>query len=98
MVGSTTSMARKPTRRRVPCASERRGETSSAALAAMNSRRFIRSSSLFEDDGTQSITSRLWPHPLRVQMLRVSQDGYGSFVTQMGIPRQVVFPPDSHRI
>src|SRR5258705_5875499 len=37
-------MARKPTRRRVPCASERRGETSSAALAAMNSRRFIRSS------------------------------------------------------
>src|SRR5258707_661955 len=44
MVGGTTSMARKPTRRRVPCASERRGETSSAAPAAMNSRRFIRSS------------------------------------------------------
>src|SRR5260221_13363713 len=77
MVGGTTSMASKPSRRRVPCASERRGETSSAALAAMNSRRFIRSSSLFEDDGTQSITSRLWPHPLRVQMLRVAQDGYG---------------------
>ena len=37
-------MARKPSRRRVPCASERRGETSSAAVAAMNSRRFIRSS------------------------------------------------------
>ena len=37
-------MARKPSRRRVPCARERRGETSSAAVAAMNSRRFIRSS------------------------------------------------------
>ena len=35
----------------VPCARAGRGETSSAAVAAMNSRRFIRSSSQFEDDG-----------------------------------------------
>ena len=30
----------------------------------------IRSSLQLEDDGAQSITSRLWPHSLRVQMLR----------------------------
>ena len=53
-----------------PAPSERRGETSSAAVAAMNSRRFIRSSSQLEDDGTQSITSRWSSHSLRVQMLR----------------------------
>jgi hypothetical protein len=40
-VGSGSFKARKPSRRRVPCACERCGETSSAALAAMNSRRFI---------------------------------------------------------
>ena len=50
--------ARTPSRRRVPCARERRGETSSAAVAAVNSRRFIRSSSQLEDDGTHRITSR----------------------------------------
>ena len=65
-------MARKPSRRRVPCARERRGETSSAAVAAMNSRRFIRSSSQLEDDGTQSITSRWWSHSLRFAFLRPS--------------------------
>jgi hypothetical protein len=31
-------------------------------------------------------------------MLRVAQDGYGSFATEMGIPRHVCFPPDSDRI
>src|SRR6266436_9076589 len=41
MVGTSSFMARKPTRRRVPCARERRGETSSAVVAAMNSRRLI---------------------------------------------------------
>ena len=35
----------------VPCAHERRGGTSSAAVAAMNSRRFIRSSSQLEETG-----------------------------------------------
>jgi hypothetical protein len=35
----------------------------------MNSRRFIRSSSQFEDDGAQSITSQWWSHSPRAQML-----------------------------
>src|SRR6266487_5441347 len=45
MVGvvSPVDMARKPSRRRVPCARKRRGERSRAAEAAMNSRRLIQS-------------------------------------------------------
>ena len=41
MVGDGSPRPRTPSRRRVPCAHERRGKTSSAAVAAMNSRRFI---------------------------------------------------------
>ena len=50
---AAATLPRKPTRRGVPCAHERRGETSSAAVAAMNSRRFIRSSSQLEETGAE---------------------------------------------
>jgi len=72
----------KATRRRVPCASERRGETSSAALAAMNSRRFIRSSRCLRTTGRR--VSRLdcgRTHSganAASQMPCVVQDGDGS--------------------
>src|SRR5258707_3202328 len=69
MVGSTTSMARKPTRRRVPCASERRGENEQRRTGRNELSPLHSILSQLEDDGTQSITSRLWPHSLRVQML-----------------------------
>jgi hypothetical protein len=39
--GCGSYIARKPSRRRAPCARERGGGTSSAAVAAMNSRRLI---------------------------------------------------------
>ena len=44
-------MRKHPIRRGVPWARKTRGETSSAAVAAMNSRRFIRSSSQLEETG-----------------------------------------------
>src|SRR6266436_8899209 len=82
MVGSTTSLARKPTRRRVPCASERRGEMSSAALAAMNSRRFIRSSRSLRTRRDAEYHVSIVAAPTAganaaSQMPRVAQDGYG---------------------
>src|SRR5260370_1506785 len=99
MVGSTTSMARKPTRRRVPCASERRGETSSAALAAMNSRRFIRSSLQLEETGPEYHVSMVVALTAGAnaasQMPRVAQDGYGSS-TDLTAPKfDFRFTPES---
>ena len=92
--------SRKPIRRGVPCAHERRGETSSAAVAAMNSRRFIRSSSQLEDDGAQSITFRWSSHSLRVQMLRRQcgtrqRDGYGSNSEVAAVASQVCSTPNN---
>lgn len=62
--------ARKPSRRRAPWAPKRGGQPSSAAVPAMNSRRFIRPSSQFEDDEAQSITPRWSSHQLRARMVR----------------------------
>jgi hypothetical protein len=77
-------------RRGVPCARKRPGEMSSAALAAMNSRRFIRSSSQLEVDGCK--VSRLdgrrthvaanaasqkqsWPQSSQGQKLTLAAEG-----------------------
>ena len=73
---------------RFPCAHERLGETSSAAVAAMNSRRFIRSSSQLEDDHSVSIivAPLRAASPMRANRLRmlppltvtaISSDGVG---------------------
>jgi len=78
-------IARKPSRRRGPCAHERLVETNSPAVVAMNSRRFIRSSSQLEDDGAYGITPRWSPHSLSKnaasQIRRMAPDGYGSSVS-----------------
>src|SRR5215211_7404820 len=58
---------KKPIRCDFPCACTCLGETSSAAVTAMNSRRFIRSSLQLEDEGTQDTTSQWSSHSLRVQ-------------------------------
>ena len=53
-----------PLRQRTPWRNEQR-RSSQNELPSLHS-----ILSQLEDDGTQSITSRLWPHSLRVQMLR----------------------------
>ena len=80
------TLERTPSRRRVPCAHERRGETSSAAVAAMNSRRFIRSSSQLEDDGTYRITSRWSSHSVRANAKRGAGLAVGPPVEARGSP------------
>jgi hypothetical protein len=78
-------MPKHPIRRGVPWARKIRGETSSAAVAAMNSRRFIRSSSQLEETGadyqvSMVVALRTYANAAS-QTRRVAQDSYGSIAT-----------------
>jgi hypothetical protein len=82
----------------VPCAHERRGGTSSAAVAAMNSRRFIRSSSQLEETSAEYQVSMVVALSTCAntasQMRRVAQDGYGSIAPIRPSARDFRSTPD----